>query len=78
MGGLGGTVTLILTLSYRPIPPYSSRYMQRNILPIKNIIPKIYKVAQFLGKWIVIFGIIFFIGSIFLCIYLEEYGEIQQ
>ena len=36
----------------------------------------IYKVAEFLGKWIVIFGIIFFIGSIFLCIYLEEYGGV--
>ncbi|CDN35493.1 hypothetical protein V2151_04420 [Bacillus cereus] len=36
----------------------------------------LYKVAEFLGKWIVIFGIIFFIGSIFLCIYLEEYGGV--
>lgn len=44
------------------------------IVGIMFIFVIIYKVAEFLGKWIVIFGIIFFIGSIFLCIYLEEYG----
>lgn len=36
----------------------------------------LYKVAEFLGKWIVILGIIFFIVAIFLCIYLEEYGGV--
>ncbi|HDR7602308.1 hypothetical protein S3E15_05645 [Bacillus mycoides] len=44
------------------------------IVGIMFIFLILYKVAEFLGKWIVIFGIIFFIGSIFLCIYLEEYG----
>ena len=46
------------------------------IVGIMFIFVIIYKVAEFLGKWIVIFGIIFFIGSIFLCIYLEEYGGV--
>ncbi|MFK4319387.1 membrane-bound ClpP family serine protease [Bacillus sp. RC145] len=45
-----------------------------SIVGIMFIFLILYKVAEFLGKWIVIFGIIFFIGSIFLCIYLEEYG----
>ncbi|PEA78456.1 MULTISPECIES: hypothetical protein [Bacillus cereus group] len=46
------------------------------IVGIMLIFLILYKVAEFLGKWIVIFGIIFFIGSIFLCIYLEEYGGV--
>ncbi|MEB8805258.1 hypothetical protein P4G82_26230 [Bacillus cereus] len=46
------------------------------IVGIMFIFLILYKVAEFLGKWIVIFGIIFFTGSIFLCIYLEEYGGV--
>ncbi|KWU65406.1 hypothetical protein AWW70_10585 [Bacillus mycoides] len=46
------------------------------IVGIMFIFLILYKVAEFLGKWIVIFGIIFFIGSIFLCIYLKEYGGV--
>ncbi|MFC8056606.1 hypothetical protein [Bacillus cereus] len=46
------------------------------IVGIMFIFLILYKVVEFLGKWIVIFGIIFFIGSIFLCIYLEEYGGV--
>ena len=46
------------------------------IVGIMFIFLILYKIAEFLEKWIVIFGIIFFIGSIFLCIYLEEYGGV--
>ncbi|MFD0770375.1 hypothetical protein ACFQZ1_16645 [Bacillus sp. CGMCC 1.60114] len=43
------------------------------IVGIMFIFVILYKVAEFLGKWIVILGIPGFIVAIFLCIYLKEY-----
>ncbi|MDM5188352.1 hypothetical protein QUF99_13790 [Bacillus sp. DX4.1] len=46
------------------------------IVGIMLIFLILYKVAEFLGKWIIILGILFFIVAIFLCIYLKEYEGI--